>query len=743
MNTKFTVKNFRSFDEEGATFDIAPITLLTGCNSSGKSSLVKSMVLLSKFIQQMKDSYQKNEECWPQNYPLSITDVKLQLGNYKSILNRDAENDGKVTLAYSIKPLQSDLEFIVSYVFAASDADNFNEGWLREIKIETNSAELILHAIIDENKKVAVKEYNLFPLKKGFINFSLYEVFDRLKDYYVSYEMIGEESGIKEKQVDDLKKDIKELRDLLKTRLTKDERENYKLRELRKRYPNRQKYELSGNDQELIIPVAVYNSVFPLPVFNKLEVSKEKTRETIWKYCKVNDDEVKENINIILDDFENSEYNTLLDYFVAKENAEGLIGRDRHYEFFFHPKNVFESIITSIEGFKVFPWFNVDRDVKYAEPLREISFDGEENEEEAIDKIEETKKQREEEKRQYEENLRVNREMLPFSFVYDNLLRYSVLIDKSLAKYFPNTGFVTDLDGYEHPVLKFFNNYFYDLLVSIMLPEENIGNFKYVSSSRVAIQRLYTFDTHDDFGKLLNVYYKAKQSYVGEYIPDTFLNTWVQKFGIGHHISIKNTDEGLGIMVRLHDSEKDEKGHLLADEGYGISQLMSVLLEIETNILSAKTVDGFKADDGKLIFDQFRNSDNKTKFPAILTIAIEEPEIHLHPKYQSLLADMFLEAYREHNIHFIVETHSEYLIRKFQTFVGKHNNEPDEGIGEDELSLYYLYSPKDEKRPEGEPLIKKIDFNKDGRLTSPFGPGFFDEADNQAMELLRIKAIGK
>ena len=238
-----------------------------------------------------------------------------------------------------------------------------------------------------------------------------------------------------------------------------------------------------------------------------------------------------------MDDFENSEYNTLLDYFVAKENAEGLIGRDRRYEFFSHPKNVFESIITSIEGLKVFPWFNVNRDVVYAEPLREISFDGEENEEEAIDKIAETKKLREEQKRQYEENLRVNRETLPFSFVYDNLLRYSVLINKSFAKHFPNNGFATDLNGYEHPVLKFFKNYIYDLLVSIMLPEENIGNFKYVSSSRVAIQRLYTFDTHDDFSKLLNVYYKAKQSYVGEYIPDTFLNTWVQKFGIGHHIS--------------------------------------------------------------------------------------------------------------------------------------------------------------------------------------------------------------
>ena len=103
---------------------------------------------------------------------------------------------------------------------------------------------------------------------------------------------------------------------------------------------------------------------------------------------------------------------------------------------------------------------------------------------------------------------------------------------------------------------------------------------------------------------------------------------------------------------------------------------------------------------------------------------------------------MFLEAYRKYGIHFIVETHSEYLIRKFQTFVGKHNNEPDEGIGEDELSLYYLYSPKDEERSEGEPQVKKIDFNKDGRLTSPFGPGFFDVADDLSYQLLTLKIGG-
>ena len=46
-NPIFTLKNFRSFGEDGADFELAPITVLTGCNSAGKSSLVKALMLLS------------------------------------------------------------------------------------------------------------------------------------------------------------------------------------------------------------------------------------------------------------------------------------------------------------------------------------------------------------------------------------------------------------------------------------------------------------------------------------------------------------------------------------------------------------------------------------------------------------------------------------------------------------------------------------------------------------------------
>ena len=38
-----------------------------------------------------------------------------------------------------------------------------------------------------------------------------------------------------------------------------------------------------------------------------------------------------------------------------------------------------------------------------------------------------------------------------------------------------------------------------------------------------------------------------------------------------------------------------------------------------------------------------------------LTLILEEPEVHLHPKYQSLLADLFNDAYSVHGINFIID----------------------------------------------------------------------------------------
>lgn len=69
--TKLGIKNFRVFGSETMTeFDFAPITLLTGANNSGKSSVLKALSLL-------KNSFDKNGNIEKLNFE------GLDLGTYE------------------------------------------------------------------------------------------------------------------------------------------------------------------------------------------------------------------------------------------------------------------------------------------------------------------------------------------------------------------------------------------------------------------------------------------------------------------------------------------------------------------------------------------------------------------------------------------------------------------------------------------------------------------------------------
>ncbi|MGO3181225.1 MAG: DUF3696 domain-containing protein [Aequorivita sp.] len=119
--------------------------------------------------------------------------------------------------------------------------------------------------------------------------------------------------------------------------------------------------------------------------------------------------------------------------------------------------------------------------------------------------------------------------------------------------------------------------------------------------------------------------------------------------------------------------------------------------------------------------------DSKTK-PAILII--EEPEANLHPNLQSKLADILVLAHHQFGIHFILETHSEYLIRKLQYLVAKND------ISQDDVTIYYFNS--DEFVTANEKKVKEIKIDEFGGLTDTFGPGFFDEATQLQFELYKL-----
>lgn len=176
----------------------------------------------------------------------------------------------------------------------------------------------------------------------------------------------------------------------------------------------------------------------------------------------------------------------------------------------------------------------------------------------------------------------------------------------------------------------------------------------------------------------------------------SFLNKWIYRFGIGDSIKIKRVENRIWINIK-----KGKRIINLEDLGFGASRIIPLIVNICMLGHDSEFFPGFK--DGRILL-------------------IEEPELGLHPKNQSLLADFLIDLKKIINVQIIVETHSEYLIRKLQVLVAE------EKIMCSDVQLYYLHHP--DNLPKGENQMTKINIYQDGSLSKNFGVGFFDEATN-------------
>jgi AAA15 family ATPase/GTPase len=186
-------------------------------------------------------------------------------------------------------------------------------------------------------------------------------------------------------------------------------------------------------------------------------------------------------------------------------------------------------------------------------------------------------------------------------------------------------------------------------------------------------------DNMDDMNELI----KKCQGKKGK---ENFLETWLSKFSIPDEI-------------------------FFGKEGKGTNNIFSILL----NIAGSKLYDGLRD-----------YNDEKRNYPR--TLVFQEPEANLFPAWQAQLADMFADAGKQLGLHFLIETHSAYLIRKFRYLVAKGQ------IDKRDIIIYYFDYQADSKAPR----LREISINEDGNFSQEFGAGFFDESDSNLYNLRKF-----
>lgn len=207
---------------------------------------------------------------------------------------------------------------------------------------------------------------------------------------------------------------------------------------------------------------------------------------------------------------------------------------------------------------------------------------------------------------------------------------------------------------------------------------------KHIPSFRARPRRYY--GPKDQLTNLLRHYRQANESRRDK------VNQWLKTFEIGTDLKV----EKLGPDLFEAHVERNGGRRYLADLGSGSAQLLPLILGVSGRM------------QGRVL--------------------VEEPEANLHPNLQAHLADLFVEL-ASYGTQVIVETHSEYFVRRLQYLIAKGEFNPNWA------SVTYLDAQDLESR-EG-PNIRQISIDEDGQLSESFGSGFFDQATDLMVDLFK------
>ncbi|MFV9507127.1 MAG: DUF3696 domain-containing protein [Oscillochloridaceae bacterium umkhey_bin13] len=151
---------------------------------------------------------------------------------------------------------------------------------------------------------------------------------------------------------------------------------------------------------------------------------------------------------------------------------------------------------------------------------------------------------------------------------------------------------------------------------------------------------------------------------------------WLKELGLIDTFEVRSIAPGSKLyQVWVRRSAKSPEV-LITDVGFGVSQILPVITLC------------YYAPEGS-------------------TIILEQPEIHLHPRVQAGLADIFIDAMKTRNIQIILESHSEHLLRRLQRRIAE------EALTPEQAALYFCTA-----NTQGESQLQALKIDPFGNITN-------------------------
>ena len=170
---------------------------------------------------------------------------------------------------------------------------------------------------------------------------------------------------------------------------------------------------------------------------------------------------------------------------------------------------------------------------------------------------------------------------------------------------------------------------------------------------------------------------------------------WLQRLELIDSYDLRplsDTGRDYEFLVKQYKGGPDVR---LTDIGFGVSQVLPVLILC------------YYAPEGSILI-------------------LEQPEAHLHPKVQTELADVLIDAVKNRNLQIILESHSEYLLSRLQRRIAEKE------IAEADTALYFC------EIKDGTSEIEQLNVDEYGNIRN-WPQDFFGDVTGELIKKTKVE----